>query len=253
MLAGRSAASVDTTESAEKVEQLALEAEGTLQETIRRAERVADQARALAEPTFTIAAAEISRRAVSGQPIAPRDVLRQAVDDTASAVRRQVQEAFVAARDRLRQLLQEIAAEIGSEQSRAEELTIDLVTLPALSPPAEIDRLAVPVAGWARRFPKLLEKGVHGRLTAILSKPIDTAYQSFSRDLRGWVFSTGKELGNRFATQSEPMRAQAHRRREGSGRADPEKIAADLALLEDAPVPAVAAAAVGGHGRGESL
>jgi GTP-binding protein EngB required for normal cell division len=250
MLAGRSAASVDTTESAEKVEQLALEAEGALQETIRKAERLADQARTLAEPTFTVAAAEISRRAVSGRPVAPRDVLRQAVNDTASAVRRQVQETLVAARDRLRQLLEEMAAEIGSEQSRAEELAIDLVTLPALSPPSEIDRLELPVAGWARRFPKLLEKGVHRRLSALLSKPIDTAYQSFSRDLRGWVFSTGKELGNRFATQSEPMRAQARRRREGSGRADPEKIAADLALLDDAPAAAVAADAIAGHRRG---
>jgi GTP-binding protein EngB required for normal cell division len=253
MLAGRSASREHITGLGEKIEKLALEAEATLQEAMRKAERLADQARTLAEPTFTVAAAEISRRAVSGQPYSSREILRQAVDDTASAVRRQVQEAFVAARDRLRGLLQEMAAELDSEPSRAEELALDLVTLPSLSLPPEIDRLELPVARWARRFPKFLEKGVHGRLSALLSKPIDTAYQSFSRDLRAWIFSAERELGNRFGAQSEPFRAQARRQREGVGRAGPEKIAADLRLLDTAAVPAVAAPAGEDRGRGDSL
>lgn len=218
----------------EAVERVALEAETYLQEAEHKAERLTDQARTLAEPTLTVAASEIARHAASGSgPDTAREIVRQAIADTALSVRQQIQQAVLTARDGLRKLLREIARELDRGAPDAEELAVDLLTLPALEAPPEAEIVPVEWPRWAARFSKHLERRIHRDLSRQLGHALQRAYESFGRRLREWLRAALSRLAEQFAAQAEPLRAAARRLREGSSGKDPERIAADLLELEN--------------------
>ncbi len=234
----------------EHVEQLALEAEGRLQEAIHEGERLADRARTLAEPTLAVAAGEVARRAAasSGRGSAG-EVVGRAIADTASNVRAEVQETALAARDRLREILLEMARDLDRRTPDAGDLSLDLLTLPALVPPNEVPVVRVAWPRWIARFPSRLEKRIHRDLSAPLREPLTSAYRSFGRNLWDWLHASLSRLAEQFAAQAEPLRGEARRLSEGAAGRDAERIAADLAEIERFELAAAMAPAGGRESR----
>jgi GTP-binding protein EngB required for normal cell division len=230
-----------------RVEQLALEAEGIVQDTVRRGERLAEQARTLADATLVAAAGEIVRAAAAAdRRFEVSGVLARAVADTTSDVRRQVGDTLVSGREKLRALLDRMAHELQRQPPEAGELVVDLLTLPTIESPPELASVRIKFPSWAVRLPSHLEKRVHRQLSRQLEKALTRAYEAFGRRLFDWVHTTAGGLAERLAASSEPLRAEARRLREGSSGQDPERVAADLAAIDSSPaVPAASSASEG--------
>jgi GTP-binding protein EngB required for normal cell division len=221
-----------------RVEELALEAEGAIQESSARCERLADDARILTRSALAVAAREYARPAAGeGSGIPLNEILEKVVRDTAQDVREQIQSELVGLRDRLRNLLVEMAEELPGAAARPEELTLELVTQPALSTPPQVAAADFKGPSWLRRFPRLLERRAYAELLARVDGSVSSEFWAFGKRLRDWLRSTTSALAARFAAQSEPLRAQARRSNELPEVADPNTLAADLREIEDAAQP----------------
>ena len=231
-----------------EVERLALEAEGSIQETTRRCEDLLSETKDLARPTLELAAREIARRMSAGEePSSANATVRQAITDTVASVRAKIQEDLLATRGRLRDALAEMARRL-SIPVKPEELGIELITQPTIAVPPEVDRADIRPAAWLSRLVSLSETRVRRRLLAQLEEPLDGAYASFSSQLRRWLTAALAGLASQFAAQAEPLRAHARRAAEGAGSGDLAGIAADLAEIEGSP-EAVAPSPSGSVGR----
>jgi hypothetical protein len=234
------AASSDRDRPRAPVEQLALEAEGRLQETGKACERLFDHARSQAPEVLAAAARDVVQRlpGPGNQGNADRQRVRETVLRAGEETRAAIRSELMATRDQLRTILAEMGKGLGGQPTQPEDLTVDLVTQPVLVLPPELDRIDIPRPAWLKPFPSLLEKRIAAQLLARVNGPLYLSFSSFVNQSREWLHRSLGALAARFASQSEPLRAHARRLAESGGAADQEAISAELRQIEESPEPA---------------
>jgi GTP-binding protein EngB required for normal cell division len=203
-----------------EVGDFALAAERALEEGARRCEEAAEEARTLAARAAARAAEEL----VLASDASPAEEIRRSILRTAEPVRTRIREALQEARERLTGALAGMAQRLGLPLDE-EPLALDLVALPALSVPREVETFTAPSGRWGR------ERRIAHEIERTLGDPLTRAFAEFGTALRVGSQATLARLAQEFTARSEPLRAQAKRRGTGGG-ADAAAVAADLREVE---------------------
>jgi GTP-binding protein EngB required for normal cell division len=213
-----------------RVEALALEAEGRLQEALRACDRLADDLRGWGGAALALAARRVARDGAR-EPGAARAAVRETIAGLAEEVRARMRAEALGARDRLREILVRMAEEVGAEV-RAEDLSVDLVAQPAFESPHALDGVAIRPPRLLRVFPALAERSLTAQLRPFEAS-VKRALSGLGIALREWSRGAIAGLGERFTALADPFRSLA-RRTAGAGveGRDRERIAADLEEIE---------------------
>lgn len=227
---GRRSGNPRDADLAARTEEIALRAEARIAEASARLRRIGERTRTLADPTIESAASEIARRIAGKDEPRAAEILKKAVVETASEARSEAVGALVAARDALRGILEEITARIGGTVPDPAEINVDLLALPSVSAPSEIEGLTLSGPSWfSRNNPRAIAR----KMSMAARGSLVVAFQSYGNDLLRRGERALASLAEQFAAQAEPLRARSRPLPLGAGTAQERKrIESDLRELE---------------------
>lgn len=205
-----------------KVEELASSAELALRQAERKLDHLSDRARTLPGEAIGIAARLIVDKEEGADP---SQLIAKALTGAADRVATAACDELVALRDRLRDAVTAIGG-------RPDEVQVDLLGRPTVELPTELVGFVPRPRRWLRAMPGLRAQRIEAELRARSYDAIDTVFMRLASGLRTWTRASLQRLGEQFAAQAEPVRAQL-RRLLGQERSDAaDAIAADLAAIE---------------------
>ena len=154
--------------------------------------------------------------------------MKRAISDTAAEIRSEASTALVIARDRLRDLAGEMAEAVGRSRPDTSEIAVDLLSLPSISVPAAVEEWTMKRRAWAFGTKP---RSIARKIATGIGSSLDSAYASFGNALLRAGERALSALAERFAAQSEPLRAQARRAASPPAGLDRSRLEEDLRKL----------------------